>query len=184
MCVWSLLLLISKWARRAYEALSLCLQITPFILYYAKIITFFLLNWPMSSASKWQERTLCTSTHAVSTQSQTTILFLPWAVVGTSKQPAVPGLLDQHINYLSPIEGQQGGVGANRLVGHPGLHDSSSTTTTTSCWVCSEAKNASLWRRGWRNDKWNTKVRREQFVKLINFLGKEESLVKLLIKEY
>lgn len=75
MCVWSLLLLISKWARRAYEALSLCLQITPFILYYAKIITFFLLNWPMSSASKWQERTLCTSTHAVSTQSQTTIFF-------------------------------------------------------------------------------------------------------------
>lgn len=69
------------------------------------------------------------SLHAVTNYD----FFLPWAVVGTSKQPAVPGLLDQHINYLSPIEGQQGGVGANRLVGHPGLHDSSSTTTTTSC---------------------------------------------------
>lgn len=129
--------------------------------------------------------TLHIHTNAVSTQSQSKMFFLPWAVVGTSKQPAVPGLLHQHINYLSPVEGQQCGVGSSRLVGHPGLHDSSSTTTTTtSCWVCSKAKNASLWRWGWRNDKWNTKVRREQFVKLINLLGKEESLVKWLIKEY
>lgn len=86
--------------------------------------------------------------------------LLPWAVVSTSEQPAVPGLLDQHSNYLSPGEGQQGGVGASRLMGHPGPHDPPSTTT--SCWVCSEAQNTSLWRRGCRDDKWNTEVQREQ----------------------
>lgn len=70
----------------------------------------------------------------------------PWTAVNTSKQPAVPGLLDQNGNYLSPGEGQQGVVGATRLVGRPGPHVSAS-------W---RARNASLGRRRWRDEKWNT----------------------------
>lgn len=30
----------------------------------------------------------------------------PWAALNTSVQPAVPGLLDQHGDHLSPGEGQ------------------------------------------------------------------------------
>lgn len=44
----------------------------------------------------------------------------PGAAVCTSIQPAVLRLLDQHGDHLSLVEGQQGAVGASRLVGHPG----------------------------------------------------------------
>lgn len=97
------------------------------------------------------------------THTLTRARLSPWTAVSMSIQPAVLGLLDQHSDHLSPGEGQQGGIGATRLVGYPGPHESSSTGTTTSHWLC--RANGSHERWGCRHEKWNTWMQRGQFFK-------------------